>query len=285
MLLKRLAFFGGKGGVGKSTLACATALRLSQEGKTLLVSIDPAHSISGIFGFPVGSQLKEVSKNLYAVELEGERLVEEYAKRVLEAISGLTPSVRRGLMAYAEYLRLSPTALETAMLDRLVDFIMEGYEYIMVDSAPTGQLIRLFKSLQAVRGWFELLRRVAKERQKVEAFMGREDRLLKIVEERRKRLEFLSEVLSKKGILFAVAREEPLSLEEASRLEKELKGYIEVRRVINCWRSMEGNFLKVEEVEKPYGLEGLKRISAAGLVDAIKRYLDGRPDEYPHVSS
>lgn len=192
MLLKRLAFFGGKGGVGKSTLACATALRLSQEGKTLLVSIDPAHSISGIFGFPVGSQLKEVSKNLYAVELEGERLVEEYAKRVLEAISDLTPSVRRGLMAYAEYLRLSPTALETAMLDRLVDFIMEGYDYILVDSAPTGQLIRLFKSLQAVRGWFELLRRVAKERQKVEAFMGREDRLLKIVEERRKRLEFLS---------------------------------------------------------------------------------------------
>ncbi|MCS7285153.1 MAG: AAA family ATPase, partial [Hydrogenobacter thermophilus] len=74
-MLLRAIFFGGKGGVGKSTLACATALRLSEKGKTLLVSIDPAHSLSGILKVKVGDDLVRINECLFAVELSAERLV------------------------------------------------------------------------------------------------------------------------------------------------------------------------------------------------------------------
>lgn len=267
MLLKAIVFFGGKGGVGKSTLSCATALKLSEREKTLLVSIDPAHSLSGILNIPVGPRVKHIKGQLYALELSAESLVESYAERVLSNLEKLLPHVRSGLKEYSKHLRHSPTALETAILDHLLDLTKE-YSYVVVDSAPTGQMLRLFETAHMVRGWFEFLYKLAKERERLEAFMGRKDSLLELIENRKSRIEELLNLLREKSIIFAVANEEPLSLEEAQYIESSLK-FVRVYKVINRWRSMEGDFIKVPQGEKPYGIEALKGLRVEPLVELI----------------
>lgn len=268
MLLKRLVFFGGKGGVGKSTLSCAVALRLSKEDKSLLVSIDPAHSLSGILGMPIGHEVKKIKENLHALELSAERLVEEYTERVLNSLQDLLPHVRSGLKEYAKYLKHSPTALETAILDHLLD-LCQDYAYVIVDSAPTGQMLRLFETAHMVKGWFDFLTRLAKEREKVQAFMGNRDSLLSLIEERKSRVERLLNILREKSLVFAVANEEPLSLEEAQEIKRSLRD-MKVYIVLNRWRSMEGDFIKVQEAERPYGIEALESLRVEEIVGFVK---------------
>ncbi len=267
MLLKRLVFFGGKGGVGKSTLACALSLALSEFGKTLLLSIDPAHSLSHIMQTELNVSPKEVKENLYAAELDGERLVIDYAERVLRSLKELVPSLGSGLREYARYMASSPTALDTAMLDRVVDFLYEGYDYVVLDSAPTGQMVRLFQTMHMVSAWFDLLQKVAKSRAKVEAFMGREDNLTRLIASRKERIELLIKTIRERGLLLIVANEEPLSLQEAKELQEKLEGTVKVIRVMN--RSMSKGALTVEYVESPYGLEGLKRLKLERLIQEV----------------
>lgn len=267
MLLKKLLFFGGKGGVGKSTLSSATALSLSEKDKTLLVSVDPAHSLTGIFGIQIGPEIKTLKENLHAVELSAEDLVENYAGRVLGALNDLLPSVSSGLREYARHLKHSPTALESAVLDRLVE-LCKDYAFVVVDSAPTGQMLRLFETAHMVKSWFEFLHRLAKERHRVEKFMGREDPLPALIEERRKKLETLLAILREKTLIFAVANEERLSLQEMEQIISKLKDF-NVYPVLNRWQRMEWEGIKVGYVEEPYGLEGLKRIDVSKLVELL----------------
>ncbi|MCS7263010.1 MAG: TRC40/GET3/ArsA family transport-energizing ATPase [Aquificaceae bacterium] len=267
MLLKKLVFFGGKGGVGKSTLSCATALRLSERGKTLLVSVDPAHSLSGIWGVPIGETLKEIKEGLHAVEFSGEVLVEEYARRVIKAVGELVPSVRSGMEEYVRYLKHSPTALETAVLDRLAELCNE-YTYVVVDSAPTGQMLRLFDTLHMVEGWFDFLYRLSRERHRVEKFMGREDKLLELIESRRRKVQTLTNILKKKTVIFAVANEETLSFQESQTLARKLKDF-KVQIVLNKWRRMTWEGPLVPTVENPYGVEGLSKLEVSPLIELI----------------
>ncbi len=269
MLLKRLVFFGGKGGVGKSTLSCAVALELSKRENTLLVSIDPAHSLSGIFLVEVGDQIKRLKDQLFAIEMRAEALVENYAEKVLSTLTELLPTVRYGIREYAKYIRHSPTAQETAVLDKILDYCQE-FPYVVVDSAPTGQMLRLFETLHMVKGWFDFLRQVAKERYKVERFMGREDNLPKLIEERREKLQNLANILREKTTVFAVANEEPLSLQEAQDIRNKLKD-IEVQLLINRWHSMECDCIKIPEVEKPYGFYTLEKIPVNLILDYLLR--------------
>ncbi len=267
MLLKGLIFFAGKGGVGKSTLSCAVALRLSEIEKTLLVSVDPAHSLSGILGIQIGPVIRAINDNLYAIELSAQELVEKYTKRVISALGDFLPNVKAGLKEYSQYIKHSPTALETVVLDHLLD-LSQDYAYIVIDSAPTGQMLRLFETAHMVSGWFNFLSRLAKERQKVQTFMGKEDDFHKIIEERKQRIENLLNLLREKGIIFAIANEEPLSLKEAQDIQEALRD-MKVYKVINRCKSMEGDFIKIPSLESPYGIENLKNLKVEPLLEFI----------------
>lgn len=210
--------------MGKSTLSCAVALRLSKEDKSLLVSIDPAHSLSGILGMPIGHEVKKIKENLHALELSAERLVEEYTERVLNSLQDLLPHVRSGLKEYAKYLKHSPTALETAILDHLLD-LCQDYAYVVVDSAPTGQMLRLFETAHMVKGWFDFLTRLAKEREKVQAFMGKRDSLLSLIEERKSRVERLLNILREKKLGLCRGQRRAIIFGGSPRDKKVLKGY------------------------------------------------------------
>ncbi|MDI6860325.1 MAG: ArsA-related P-loop ATPase, partial [Methanocellales archaeon] len=70
-----LIFFGGKGGVGKTTCAAATALKTAEQGrKTLIMSINPAHSLSDIFESEIGSEITQINDNLWGLEIKAEEL-------------------------------------------------------------------------------------------------------------------------------------------------------------------------------------------------------------------
>lgn len=233
-MLLRVVLFGGKGGVGKSTLACATALKLSEHHKTLLLSIDPAHSLSGILQTKIGPEISKITHNLYAQELSAEKLVEKYSKKVLYALKEVIPTLSSGLEEYTKQLRYSPTALETALLDRLVDYFEEPFDFIILDSTPTGQMVRLFYTMCSLENWFSFLEKVAEEKQKLESFMGRNNSIIELLRSRKERARKLIRVLREKAIVFAVINEDPLSIEEGDSLRKYLRDFKVYNVISRC---------------------------------------------------
>lgn len=264
MLLRSVLLFGGKGGVGKSTLSCATALRLSERGRTILLSLDPAHSLRSILGVSEDS-----IGVLNIVELNAEKLARDYTDSVLRNMEGfIHEKAYQGLKKLAQHISSSPTAVETAVLDKLSQIMREDYHYLVLDFAPTGQMLRLFKTFHLVKEWMDALLKLSKDREKVDRFMGRERDMTKILTERKEKVEFLIRTLKERGILFAIANEDRLSLEEAERLREELS-FMRCYTVINKWEKMEGNFLKVAHSQKPYGVEGLRELGIDHILSVV----------------
>ncbi|MDE3075912.1 MAG: ArsA family ATPase, partial [Chloroflexota bacterium] len=145
---RRFLFFGGKGGVGKTTWACAAAVwwALKQRMTTLLLSLDPAHSLADVLERPVGPDEREVLPNLVAQELNAEREFERFMKDYRGPLRLL---VDRGTYLDEEdidaFLRLSLPGLDELMgLFRLAELATdERFQRVIVDLAPTGHGLRL----------------------------------------------------------------------------------------------------------------------------------------------
>lgn len=140
--------YGGKGGVGKTTCAAATGLSLAESGhETLVISTDPAHSLSDSFETELGSEPREVRPALWGVEIDPDQRAEEYR----ELASGLAADLRSvGLRLDDEDVEevfgagVPAGGDEVAALDVFVEFADSGrWEYIVLDTAPTGHTLRL----------------------------------------------------------------------------------------------------------------------------------------------
>jgi len=135
-------FFTGKGGVGKTTISCISALYISEKGyKTLLVTTDPAAHIGEVLDVKVGSEPVKITENLYAVMVDQEEAFRQYKERTLSKAKGKYSEEM--LKAMEEELN-SPCTEEMAAFDRFIQFI-EGREYdaVVFDTAPTGHTLRL----------------------------------------------------------------------------------------------------------------------------------------------
>lgn len=164
---KSLLIFAGKGGVGKTTLSCATAMRLATEPpekKVLLFSADPAHSLSACLDFPVGAMPTPVRAGLWAMEIsaqaEFEFLKQDYREELNDFLESLLPNLDLTFdrQVMEKLLDLSPPGLgEIMALMRIMEFL-EGnqYDVIVLDSAPTGHLIRLLELPRLVGQWLKL---------------------------------------------------------------------------------------------------------------------------------
>ncbi|HEY4028007.1 MAG TPA: ArsA family ATPase [Candidatus Dormibacteraeota bacterium] len=152
----RVILFTGKGGVGKTSVAAATAMRCAQLGhRTIVISTDPAHSLGDSFEIELGSRAKRVAKNLWAHEVSALHEMErhwkklhDYAARVF-ATQGLDDVV-------AEEVANPPGMDEIASLMWIKFYAERGeHDVIVVDCAPTGETLQLLVFPDAARWWLD----------------------------------------------------------------------------------------------------------------------------------
>ncbi|GKX49842.1 arsenical pump-driving ATPase [Budvicia aquatica] len=153
-------FFTGKGGVGKTSLACATAVALADRGKRiLLVSTDPASNVGQVFDQTIGHQIVEIEKvnNLSAMEVDPMVAAQAYRNRVLDPVRDVMPA--DVLSSIEEQLSGSCTT-EIAAFDEFTDLLTntdlrERFDHIVFDTAPTGHTIRMLELPGAWSGYLD----------------------------------------------------------------------------------------------------------------------------------
>ena len=172
LLERELQFilFSGKGGVGKTSIAAATALRMAKQypnKRVLLYSLDPAHSLADSFASPIGDRIVSMpgASNLYAAELDPEKLrqdfMDEYRAIIRDAFDawerkrGVKLEIRLDRNVMVTFARTSPPGIEEVIvLERIMEFVERGeYDLYILDTAPTGHLLGLLEFPQLVRDW------------------------------------------------------------------------------------------------------------------------------------
>jgi arsenite-transporting ATPase len=150
----RILLFTGKGGVGKSTVAAATAALSAESGRrTLVLSTDAAHSLADAYGVRVGSEPEQVAQHLFVHQVDAQRRFEEswaeiqgYLLSVLE-VAGVDPVA-------AEELTVIPGAEEVlALLELRLHALSDDWDTVVVDCAPTAETLRLLALPEAL-GWY-----------------------------------------------------------------------------------------------------------------------------------
>lgn len=152
----RVILFLGKGGVGKTSVAAATALRAAQLGhKTIILSTDAAHSLSDAYEMQLGNEPCELAPNLWGQETSLLRSLEAYWKTIQEWLVALM-SWRGVEEMVAQELAILPGMEELANLLYILDHAQSGkYEAIIVDCAPTGESLRLLSFPEVIRWWMD----------------------------------------------------------------------------------------------------------------------------------
>ncbi|MGA9375680.1 MAG: TRC40/GET3/ArsA family transport-energizing ATPase, partial [Mycobacterium sp.] len=156
----RFLFFTGKGGVGKTSIACATAITLAQQGRSvLLVSTDPASNVGQVFGLTIGNTITAIPAvpGLSALEIDPNQAAEAYRERIVGPVRGLLPEAE--LASITEQLSGSCTT-EIASFNEFTELLTDSegrigqFDHVLFDTAPTGHTIRL---LQLPGSWTEFL--------------------------------------------------------------------------------------------------------------------------------
>ncbi|PRX51148.1 arsenite-transporting ATPase [Prauserella shujinwangii] len=150
----RVLLFTGKGGVGKTTLAAATAAELARRGaKTLVVSTDPAHSLADAFGGPLTGEPAEVDPGLHAAQIDARDLVDSAWATLRERLR--TALTGAGLDALdAEELTIVPGVDELLALTEVRRLAETGpWANVVVDCGPTAETLRLLALPEAVSGY------------------------------------------------------------------------------------------------------------------------------------
>jgi arsenite/tail-anchored protein-transporting ATPase len=146
-------FFSGKGGVGKTSMACATAVRHADAGqRTLIITTDPAANLADVFEQPIGHHITPLKgiDNLWAMEIDPDSATEEYKERALAPLREIFPAP---MVEVVNEQMSGPCTAEVAAFDRFTDFLVLDneadqpvqFEVIVFDTAPTGHTIRLLE--------------------------------------------------------------------------------------------------------------------------------------------
>lgn len=216
----RFLFFTGKGGVGKTSIACATAIKLAASGKrVLLVSTDPASNVGQVFGISIGNNITAVPAvpNLSALEIDPQAAAQDYRDRIVGPVRGILPDdVVRGI---EEQLSGACTT-EIAAFDEFTALLIDSpltskYDHIIFDTAPTGHTIRLLQLPGAWSGFLEQGKGDA-------SCLGPLAGLAKQREQYKAAVDALAD--GRRTRLILVARAQQSTLREVARTHEELAG-------------------------------------------------------------
>lgn len=147
--MDRILIFTGKGGVGKTSIAAAHAVKSAREGKrTLLFSADMAHNLSDLFGKRIGREETRIAPELYALEADPEYMMEHEYQDMVRAVENLLGSEGLGMNGGKELFSITglPGMGELFSLLKILDLYETGaYDRLIIDCAPTGETLALLK--------------------------------------------------------------------------------------------------------------------------------------------
>lgn len=233
-LNKDLILFAGKGGVGKTSMsaACSTYLANKHKGKkVLVVSIDPAHSLSSSLDMKVEGDIKNVSKGLYALEIDSVALFENFKNEYIDEVKGFFENLISGEGVKLEYdieiieklIKLSPPGLDELMaLNRILEIQKESdFDLIIIDSAPTGHLLRFLETPELAAPWVKSFIKVLYKYRNVARLDKTAKMLVDLSNDLRKVISKLKD--NKQTELVAVTYPESMVQDETKRLLTKLK--------------------------------------------------------------
>ena len=241
----KLMLFGGKGGVGKTSCAAATALSLSMKGnKILLVSSDPAPSLSDIFQQDLSQEVTKISEDLYAIEINPQQFIDDfreyYGTAVFNLLSSVIPVKREDVDVIPD--EIMPGLDELMAMEYLMVSMTKGYDIIVWDTAPTGHTLRLLHLPVTLEhyatGGMKLHDRIAGTLTTIQTWFDKDtshDTIQETLSEIRQSAEVIQSILSdnSRTEFVPVVIPESLALHQTSRLIDALDEYgISIRRMI-----------------------------------------------------
>jgi arsenite-transporting ATPase len=239
----KLILFGGKGGVGKTTCASSTALYLAKDFKTLIISTDPAHSLSDGLGQKIGNEIENVKgvENLSALEISAEKALSEFKieyedelRKIFDTSTYLDKEDIDSILALP-----IPGIDEVMGFKTIVDLIEEGkFDKYVVDTAPTGHALRLLTLPELLDDWIKVMAKMRwKYRYMVTSFAGKykpdsADDFLISMKKTVKKIEGLLKDENRCEFI-VVTIPEDMAIKETERLIKSLNQYrIKVRQMV-----------------------------------------------------
>ena len=250
---RRYIMFGGKGGLGKTTLSATTAFWLAGQGKrVLLFSVDPQASLSDIFQRDIfGKGPVPIMRNLWAQEVAADRRSKDYQEEIRKKILDMYgfDRVPEEIDNYIAAASAEPAMEESAIFDAVVDIIVQGdYDYYIYDLVPLGHALYYLSMAKVYDEWINKitkLREDMRQYDQVAATMRREETLEedKILEELRyikQRINASSQILTDRrrtAFFFVLVPEEMIILDTRkaaelfSKFDVPISGYV-VNRVL-----------------------------------------------------
>nr|WP_275040592.1 ArsA family ATPase [Nocardiopsis alkaliphila] len=231
-----IVFFGGKGGVGKTTMAAAHALRFADQGlRTLLISTDPAHSLGDALAMPLGDKPVQVTERLWAREPDADAALRRRVRRIGDdAAQALPREILPAVSRHLEHAAAGPGMAESALADLLMDTmeeVPEHWDRLVVDSAPTGHLLRLLHLPELLTPWVQGLARQRERAVDADRFAvgvaggsqeSGDDPLLEKLHARRRKLERAATRLRQDAEVRLVLVPRRMVLAETDRAAREL---------------------------------------------------------------
>lgn len=240
--------FAGKGGLGKTTLSATTARYLASKGKKVIVfSTDPQASLTDVFEYDLfGKGEVKLAENLYALEIDADRVVSDYQASVRKKIMDMYGKVPEEIEDYIKSASAQPAMSESATFDSMIELIMAGnYDYYIFDMMPHGHAIRFLSMASLLDAWINKVVDIRKDSQEVDERVKRmsgkqleekeEKGILEELQDIKSRLGFMANIIGGRDLtaLFYVVIPEQMAIMDTEVAIKEFRKFgIELSGII-----------------------------------------------------